>query len=452
MPPAPLRLSITIGWPSFSATCAPTGRPNASSGLPGAVGTIQVIGLSGQAAARAGIARDAPPARRAGNVDRSSWSLQLARRPPWQWRSSADFPVDEAAEVGAAFGLDLGPLLGPDALHLVAARAFCTAACMRSRIAAGVAPARTGRTTRGAEVLQPCLVDRRHVGQQRLATAAGDAERAQLARFMWAPRRPADTSPRSGRSAGPATPARRRDTARDAARCRHGSAAARCEMRHRAEAGRRPSRSSLAFSCRATSMNCASESTSTCSGLITSADGAREGADRREIAREIEARLGIDRSARRCAGAADQHRVTVGGRARAFAAPTVPPAPPRLSITIVWPSVAVAFARPDARRHRSVHRPGTARSRDVSPATRRLGRRLATAVAQGAKETRRVDRASSPSAASAARAMRCQRSTSWPTNGEVSTLSGSTLAPCSAHRRLIWSAPARSARPRACGR
>ena len=53
MPPAPLLLSITMGWPSLSAMAAATGRAKPSEPPPAGYGTTQVTVLSGQSAARA---------------------------------------------------------------------------------------------------------------------------------------------------------------------------------------------------------------------------------------------------------------------------------------------------------------------------------------------------------------------------------------------------------------
>src|SRR5215510_9211748 len=60
-PPAPLRLSITIGWPSVALACWATSRASMSIEPPGVKGTTSVIGLLGKSSARATAgARDAP--------------------------------------------------------------------------------------------------------------------------------------------------------------------------------------------------------------------------------------------------------------------------------------------------------------------------------------------------------------------------------------------------------
>src|SRR6185369_9245592 len=59
VPPAPLRLSTTIDWPSARPTCAASGRAKASFTPPAANGTIQVTALAGHASAHPGPATPA---------------------------------------------------------------------------------------------------------------------------------------------------------------------------------------------------------------------------------------------------------------------------------------------------------------------------------------------------------------------------------------------------------
>src|ERR1700676_4333172 len=64
-PPAPVRLSITTGWPHASVSFLPTSRPNVSAIPPTGNGTTMRIGLSGYvgtcADARVAIPQIAPP-------------------------------------------------------------------------------------------------------------------------------------------------------------------------------------------------------------------------------------------------------------------------------------------------------------------------------------------------------------------------------------------------------
>src|SRR5262249_25102126 len=53
VPPAPARFSTTIGWPSWLESWSKTSRGTTSTALPAPNGTIALIGLVGQACARA---------------------------------------------------------------------------------------------------------------------------------------------------------------------------------------------------------------------------------------------------------------------------------------------------------------------------------------------------------------------------------------------------------------
>src|SRR6185369_207548 len=60
--PAPGRFSTTTCWPTLSVMNLPASRAMVSIGPPGGNGTIILIGLSGEAGARARVATPAPKA------------------------------------------------------------------------------------------------------------------------------------------------------------------------------------------------------------------------------------------------------------------------------------------------------------------------------------------------------------------------------------------------------